>query len=481
MVENLSPSVVLLTETWLTENIDNSVFCLPQFQIFRKDRPVVNGAPQRGGGTAILTNVEYDVSRVDIPDRFSEVEICAVDICFGRNVRFICVYRPPNCSENCSAVILLCIQHLIYNCTSFVICGDFNFSKINWINMQTSGNTSSFEFLNFVLLEGISQMVNEPTHQSGGILDLVLASDEYLVDTVSTDQPLASSDHFTLTFRILVDSGKKKTTKVVYDYSKCHNAVDFLLHINWNLVFNNCCNVNMYWAVLKDLLNFSVENFVPRKVISEKFKNSFPLSEDTKYLLIKKKKLWSSYRKTRNTTFKTAHKHYSKLCSQLVQRDRAVYENKLASDSNSKRFFKFVKSSLKRPSKIPPLIDELGTTVIENIEKCNLLNDFLVTAFTSDNHNIPLFNDRTDKTIDYIIFTHSNVTEALKSVTNSYSSGTDNIPAVFVNAISDVIVEPLCTLFNVCFYYSELPHEWLEANVVPIFKRKGSSSSPKKL
>ena len=190
-------------------------------------------------------------------------------------------------------------------------------------------------------------------------------------------------------------------------------------------------------------------------------------------------KLWNKFKRTKNNVYKHAHHRLSKTVQQMVKRDRANFENKIANDSDAKRFYKYVRSSLNRPCKIPPLIDENGVKYVDNTDKCNLLNEYLVSVFSTDDGVLPNFPIRTNKTIENIQFTHLNVLSALKKVSNSFSSGPDRLPAIFVKSVADAIIEPLCTLFNVCFYSSAMPNDWSDANVVPIFKNKGSSSSPK--
>ena len=42
-----------------------------------------------------------------------------------------------------------------------------------------------------------------------------------------------------------------------------------------------------------------------------------------------------------------------------------------------------------------------------------------------------------------------------------------------------MLAAPLCTIFNVCFWSGVLPRDWLDANIVPIFKKKGSAKESK--
>ena len=68
---------------------------------------------------------------------------------------------------------------------TLVLLGDFYFSNINWESLydnSPSSNSSKFREIIFDL--NLCQLVNEPTHIHGNILDLVLTiiPDSYIVD-----------------------------------------------------------------------------------------------------------------------------------------------------------------------------------------------------------------------------------------------------------------------------------------------------------
>ena len=54
-------------------------------------------------------------------------------------------------------------------------------------------------FLDFILSNGFSQLVNEPTRQ-GNILDLVLCNEPLLITSVDILSPIGNSDHASVEF-----------------------------------------------------------------------------------------------------------------------------------------------------------------------------------------------------------------------------------------------------------------------------------------
>ena len=59
----------------------------------------------------------------------------------------------------------------------------------------------------------------------------------------------------------------------------------------------------------------------------------------------------------------------------------------------------------------------------------------------------------------------------------SKSSGPDNIPERLFKEGAPWIAEPLTKLFNLSMSSSELPSDWIRANITPVFK-KGSKHLP---
>ncbi len=74
-----------------------------------------------------------------------------------------------------------------------LILGDFSLPHKDWQTL-TGSNGESHRILDFVEYNCVSQMVSEPKRDND-ILDLVLITQENLVDNVSVDEHLGSCDH----------------------------------------------------------------------------------------------------------------------------------------------------------------------------------------------------------------------------------------------------------------------------------------------
>ena len=71
------------------------------------------------------------------------------------------------------------------------IVGDFNLDSVDW-HRNTPSNNSHIPFLSLFSDLGLSQLVFEPTHRSGNILDILLSDSPHLVENV---QAMSVGEH----------------------------------------------------------------------------------------------------------------------------------------------------------------------------------------------------------------------------------------------------------------------------------------------
>ena len=92
---SLTPQIIAITETWLTDNIPDGMISLPNYkQIFRADRPKQEG--RRGGGVLILARVAVVCSRRNDLRTWSESVWIEARVQFSTPLIICCIYRPPS-------------------------------------------------------------------------------------------------------------------------------------------------------------------------------------------------------------------------------------------------------------------------------------------------------------------------------------------------------------------------------------------------
>ena len=462
-----------LTETKLDTSISNSVFGLPKFDVFRNDRT------RHGGGAAIFTATFLKCISVPIVlDRVVPYDIVAIDIIArgGSKSRLLCVYRPPSCNVEDTRHLLGVLSVLVSSCDSFIICGDFNFPGMGW-DPPMSNSAISEDFLELIEGNGMTQFVLCPTHRDGNILDLVLGSDEYLVSDLTVDPPLFI-DHFCVVFHVNFKVSPSKKWKYVKQYGNSQDMFAFLSHIDWDIVFDTLQTADDVWGEFKNVVLFAIDTQVPEKKIACGNKHLFDLQTDTEQAKCEKKRVYDIWRLHKTVLWKYLLGFWTKKVHNLVARDRAIQENHICQANDTSKFFSYVKRVLKRESSMPELEDHTGVTHRDDKSKADCLNRFFCSVFTVNNGVVPRFVARTNVELRGIRFTADMVRKALMKLSSSYSSGVDDIPSIVLKKCAEPLVEPLCTLFNVCFETERIPMDWLCANVTPIYKGSGSSKSP---
>ena len=85
--------------------------------------------------------------------------------------------------------------------------GDFNHGHIQWKSLESTGGEDQ-QFIFLIQDSFLTQHVLEPT-RGENVLDIVLSSQNELVDNVKIHEPLGNSDHSQIHFDINVKSESK--------------------------------------------------------------------------------------------------------------------------------------------------------------------------------------------------------------------------------------------------------------------------------
>ena len=96
-----------------------------------------------------------------------------------------------------------------------VLIRDFNFPDIDWANGR-SGNKGR-EFFEVTMEQFMYQLVTEPTHKSGYLLDLVLCNREEMISDVRNECRLGKSDHNLIAFKMTVKTEETRTESLTQD------------------------------------------------------------------------------------------------------------------------------------------------------------------------------------------------------------------------------------------------------------------------
>ena len=141
-----------------------------------------------------------------------------------------------------------------------------------------------------------------------------------------------------------------------------------------------------------------------------------------------------------------------------------------------------MRSRQKNKDKVGPLKDADGNLITNDEVTADLLNKYFGSVFTEENiKNIPVaskkFQGDGKDVKREVIFTKSRVTEMLKCLKVDKTPGIDALHPKFLFEVREEIGEVMAELMNKSMQTGEIPQDWRDAIVVPLFKKGNRSEA----
>lgn len=471
--------IVAITETWLTPDDDDCLFmCKASHHIFRQDRK--DGAH---GGVALLLNNRLKANQCRF-DYVKELEYVCVRTVTKTRIVYLCVVYKPSCDRHSHLIEDMdqLLQALETTGHPYLLLGDFNLPDIDWTVPTCLNNRGKQnQFLEMFLSYGITQKVLVPTRKKN-TLDLIFESQEGLVIECLTDAALATGcDHdivrFNANINVCFCNEELFDDWNNADYSGMKVMLDT---ISWRALFQNCSSVNDKWCVFKTVMQDMFNVFVPKRSNkSTPKRQSFP--KEIQKLLIKKRAAHRKLRSSSNPSKGLEDKCYqlNKRCTDAILAHYRKKETNVLKDGSLKRFFNYVKRTLKTPEQAVCLSVN-GEIISSDDAIAETFNDQFSSVFVLDDGNVPQMDHiMTDNysEINDVFFSKHAICSVLRSMKASSSTGLDDIPSVCLKNISEQLAVPLQSIFQDSFDTGVLPDDWLKAKVRPIYKKGGSRSA----
>ena len=124
MYEN-DPDVVFVTETWTSSDTLDSELCMTGYELYRFDR-----RHRRGGGCIIHAKNDLNVVKIDI-DIFDTESIWCKIVARKEEVVIGVSYNSPSSSDTCRNNLNNIVKNIYSTYKNVVLCGDFNYPRIN--------------------------------------------------------------------------------------------------------------------------------------------------------------------------------------------------------------------------------------------------------------------------------------------------------------------------------------------------------------
>lgn len=462
VIFSYDPHVIMITETWLHDDIQDSEVMPPNYRLIRRDRS------SRGGGVAIAVKEDIVCRSMKSIENFESVW-CQINF-FGTWLTLGTVYRRPGSSPDDLKHIL---EYLLANtnkCSRIVIGGDFNAPDVSWSNegVACPGTKLSEVLVDIAFSRCLRQSVEEPTRitdRSSNLLDLLFVSKHFDHCSVTVHEGI--SDHKLVFLKCNLDVGKKDSAQVkqYYDYERANDesVIDYLEeHLDG---FEERTDVNEMWLKFKSITEYCLSNFIPKKTKTTKRHNPWI----TREILQAKRKL-KRLRK----------RHSPAICEQngklktLIKLAKEAYFTKSLPEfisSSPEKFWRYLTPSRTNISQL-----RINNNVVNDKAKMSSeFNHYFQSVFTiesSDRSSIP--NDERSNVSDFV--SEQGIVSLLLSINARKSPGPDAVPNEFLKRYAEWVAKYLTRIFFISLRDSVLPDDWLIARVVPV-KKSGKSDS----
>ena len=470
--------LVLITESWTANHIQDSELQIPGYSFLREDRK-----ESRGGGCLLYYKKNLRVSQTTAfnnKPEFKNINLLWFQIHLkGKDLTVGLIYNSPQATVQEREAMLQQIDAACQKSTHTIICGDFNFPKINW--EQLSADSHGQPFLDCAARNYLKQHVTVPT-RGKNILDLVLSTPAVQIEDTHIDCPIGSSDHSMIKFEIRSPDLEYnwQTLFLNYKKGKYRQLRQYLNKMDWDQEFRGQ-ETNGMWTTFLSKLKNAINKYIPKSQRSAKPKPRWMTSQ-VKIAIDRKKKMWEKYKATQSTSDHDIYIQTLNATSKTIRKAKRIMEKRIADNIkvDPKAFYQYAKEKMKYKDEVPRLRNKNGRLTTNDKEATTLLNKYFSTVFTKEQQIM-------EDTLPTILppehpselpkITKDTVERLLMKLNEGKSAGGDNIPPMVLKKAARAISYPLMVIFNNSLQSGQVPLDWKIANVTPIHK-KGSKKDP---
>ena len=467
LIATENPDLVAVTESWLrTSSRDfEGEFAIPSYQMFHRDRNDRNG-----GG--VLLYVKDSLNSV-ICSITSNHEFLGVDLDIGgASYRVLVAYKPDSSREDRTWYEAL--GSLVDGRLSLLM-GDFNSPCVDW---ETTTTTKAEEepLVEFVNDCYLTQWVKEPTREHN-ILDLVLTTEDDIIDDLSVGEHLGTSDHRIVRFGVRVPeteevaSGVQKLDFRRADFSGLRSGLA-------EIDMEGLGDAERLWCSFKDNFMSLQSRFVPLKRSGRGLVQPKWFSREIGCAIREKR---ASYNAAKVSGDFEPYRIVCRRVKSMIRAAKRAEELRVARlcKEDPKEFFSHVNSRKPvRQARIGPLKDEDGHLCRGDVENAGVLNSYFSTVFTVEDALNPEPSDiHVGNKLDSILFTEEEVKKKIGQLHKFKSPGPDGFLPRVLREVKEEVAPHLASIFNESIRSGCVPRDWRLADITPIFK-KGDRSQP---
>ncbi|XP_072014761.1 uncharacterized protein [Amphiura filiformis] len=341
------PDIILGSETWLNNTVEDKEIIPDNYTVFRKDREDSHGG--------VVIAIRNDMVCAHRPDLNTNCEIvwAQVQLVGSKTLTIGSFYRPPDKND------VKYLQELhesiskIKNPNSGIIWlgGDFNLGNIDWPTQSVlpgpNPKSVCYQMIDIMNNFNLDQIVIEPT-RNDSILELFFTSNATLVEKSILIPGISDHQGIPVITLNLTPKTCNRSMRKVYMYHK--GDVDGMKREMKNLStgfvdkysnMEDIC-IDTLWNQFKQNLSVTVDKFIPSKIVSGQKKAPW-ISNKVKRYHKRKQRAYNKARKSNNESDWDSFKEIRKDTHRLTRATQRSYIRNFCLDSK-KQFWSFVRN-----------------------------------------------------------------------------------------------------------------------------------------
>ena len=442
-------------------------------------------------GTCIYVKDCYESSAVIIPNSEFRDTVSA-EVLFGKNRRVLLqvIYRSGSPSTAAlyddSMMNHMKITANLPNYSNIITAGDFNLNQISWtphpiVPNSVKDNSIENKFSECIRDCYYHQYVREPTRYRQDHRptcdDLIFSSRETDITNIAYNPSIGKSDHLALTFQLEVQNKILPPKKTIHLYDKAdYPKLCKMFDLDWENTLKGQ-NVQDSMNIFEEIYHKAVKECVPTKtLINDKSPKPPWMSKKALRQVRRKHSCWIRYLNTKRGEDYLNYIKQRNETTKEIRRSRREYEKEIAEAcrKNPKGVWKYMKSCQRVRSMIPRLRKKNGDYTTSDLDTAETLAEQYNSAFTKEElsnlPNIPNKDLLTHKLTSFKL-EQEDVLKVLKGLNPNKSTGVDNIHPRILKEAAQQIALPITIIAKKSLNSASLPSNWLDAQIVPIYKK----------
>ena len=468
IVDMENPDVIALTETWTNDTINDAYLHLDNYELVeRRDRRDTVGG--RGGGIMVYAKGIH-IWREDVDTEFNQCATLKIKKGTEETALHV-VYRSPNSNKENDNMLCEWMEKRSRSGKEEVIVGDFNFPGIDWSTGRS--DTKGRSFHEACMDSFLVQHIDQETHRSGHILDLLFTTEENMVDKVTMIGKLGASDHEMMVVDLELGVVKRKETRRRVKNYKRGNYVQMreMMDIQWEEVLRGK-SVEEMWREIAGRIDDAVDECVPERKSMSKPKPRW-MNNDIMKLIKEKRSAWTRWKRTRSDDDKSKYKELEAKTKKSIRNKKNAMERTIAKTAKEspKTFYSYINSRRKVRKRIGPLREEDGEIVTDPERQAEIFNAHYASVFTKSDGAQPMIRKFTNEKLEDVDITTEIVANLIDELKENSSPGPDEINNRVLKELKNELANPLQMLFRESLDKGEVPSGWKESVISPIFKK----------